>query len=76
MVVAAMRRDNWLVGYAGLAGVYRALQGLSKRVSRANPLASGGAVLRDQLAALEADFQAFFPSLAEYARSLAPAARE
>lgn len=76
MVVAAMRRDNWLVGYASLAGVDRALQGLSKRVSRANPLALGGAVLRDQYAALEADFQAFFPSLAEYARSLAPAERE
>ncbi len=75
-VVAAMCRDNWLVGYASLAGVDRALQGLSQRFPRANPLASGGAVLRDQYAALEADFGEFFPSLAAYARSLAPAALE
>ncbi|MDE0109841.1 MAG: ACP phosphodiesterase [Bryobacterales bacterium] len=76
MVVAAMCRDNWLVGYASFAGVDRALTGLSKRFPRTNPLASGGAVLREQYAALEADFQAFFPSLAEYARSLPPAGRE
>jgi len=43
---------------------------------RTNPLASGGAVLRDQYAALEADLQAFVPSLAEYARPLAAAGRE
>lgn len=71
-VVTAMRRDNWLVGYASLAGVDRALQGLSQRFPRANPLGSGGTVLRDRYDALEADFRAFFPSLAEYARSLIP----
>ncbi len=74
--VAAMCRDDWLVGYASLAGVDRALQGLSKRFPRANPLASGGTVPRDQHAALEADFQAFFPALAEYARSPCRAAAE
>ncbi|MXY69372.1 MAG: hypothetical protein F4Y47_12575 [Acidobacteriia bacterium] len=40
---------------------------------RTNPLASGGAVLRDQYAASQADFQAYFPSLAEHARPLAAA---
>ena len=43
---------------------------------RTNPLASGGAALRDQYAALEAEFQGFLPSLAEYARALAAAGRE
>ncbi len=70
VVVAAMRRDNWLVGYASLAGVDRALCGLSRRFPRANPLASGGAVLRDQYAALAGDFEEFFPPLAEYARTI------
>lgn len=70
MVVAAMRRENWLVGYATLDGVDRALSGLSKRFRRSNPLASGGAVLRDQYATLEDDFHEFFPLLAEFARTL------
>lgn len=39
-VVAAMCRDHWLAGYASLAGVDRALRGLSKRFTRTNPLAS------------------------------------
>lgn len=69
-VVAAMRHDNWLVGYASLAGVDRALCGLSRRFPRANPLASGGAVLRDHYAALAGDFEEFFPLLAKYARTI------
>ena len=69
-VVAAMRRDNWLVSYASLAGVDRALYGLSRRFPRANPLASGGAVLRDQYAPLAGDFEEFFPILAEFARTI------
>lgn len=76
MVAAAMRRHNWLVGYASQAGFGRALRELPKRFPRTNPLASGRAVVRDHYAALEADFQAFFPSLAEHARSRAPAERE
>ena len=75
-VAAAMCRDNWLVSHASLGGVDRAFRGLSKRFPCANPLASGGAALRDHYAALEADFRAFFPSQAEYARSLAAAERE
>jgi acyl carrier protein phosphodiesterase len=70
-VVAAMRNDDWLVGYASLAGVDRALCGLSRRFPRANPLASGGAVLRDQYAALAGDFEEFFPLLVKYARTIA-----
>ena len=68
-VVEAMSRDNWLVGYAQLDGVDRALNGLSSRFPRANPLASGGAVLRAEYATLESDFHEFFPLLAEYAEA-------
>ena len=72
-VVEVMSRDDWLVGYAQLDGVDRALRGLSKRFPHANPLASGGAVLRDEYTTLESDFHDFFPLLAEYAQVLAGA---
>ena len=70
IAIDAMRRDNWLVGYADVAGVDRALRGVSKRFSRENPLASGASVLQQQYEPLRADFEEFFPRLAEYARTL------
>ena len=70
LVVDAMTRDNWLVGYSRLGGVERALRGISRRFSRENPVASGATVLLENYAPLRSDFEEFFPQLKEYALTL------
>ncbi len=61
-------------GYADPGEVERALQGLSQRLSRANPLASALPVLAAREAALQARFEAFFPALQAFARAWIAAA--
>lgn len=73
IVVDAMARDNWLVGYAELEGVERALQGISRRFRRENPIASGATVLIENYGPLRSDFEEFFPQLKEYSLKLARA---
>jgi acyl carrier protein phosphodiesterase len=64
-----MRSRNLLLSYRGLDGVERALQGLSARLSRENPLASGLDVLQPQYSTLENDFRLFFPELVRFAEA-------
>ncbi len=64
LAIDAMRRDNWLVGYADLAVVDRVCRAVSRRFPRKNPLASGAQILRNDYEAFRGDFGAFFPALA------------
>ena len=70
LVVDAMTRDNWLVGYSNLGGIERALWGISRRFKRENPIASGATVLLENYAPLRSDFEEFFPHLKEFAQTL------
>ncbi len=56
-------QHNWLLGYAEIAGISRALRGLSQRASPGSGMETGGEELRRNYAAYEADFRAFFPQL-------------
>ena len=71
-VVDAMEHDDWLVGYSELAGVDRALRGISKRCRRPNPLASGLSALEENYVPLRIDFETFFPKMREFAATLEP----
>ena len=75
IAVEAMCRENWLVGYSDLTGVERALQGISRRCKRENPIASGVSVLLANFEPLQSDFERFFPDLREYALAWVQPAR-
>ena len=59
--------DDWLGGYARLDGIERALQGLSRRLRRANPLADGIRELEAHYESFESQFLEFFPAAIVYA---------
>lgn len=67
-VVRLMRQDDWLVSYREVESIDRALKGVSRRLTRRNPLGDAVSVLRGQYAELEADFARFFPQLEAYVR--------
>jgi acyl carrier protein phosphodiesterase len=56
-------QQNWLLSYVEIAGITRALQGLSRRASPGSGMETAGEELRRNYAAYEADFRAFFPEL-------------
>jgi acyl carrier protein phosphodiesterase len=56
-------QQNWLLGYVEIAGITRALQGLSRRASPGSGMETAGEELHRNYAAYEADFRAFFPQL-------------
>ena len=58
-----MSRHDWLGSYGSLEAIDRVLLGISRRLTRANPMAEGGEALREHYAELESDFHAFFPEL-------------
>jgi acyl carrier protein phosphodiesterase len=62
-MVPHMIADDWLGSYAELANVGRALEGISRRMTRSNPLAGAVIEIEINYAALEGDFQRFFPQL-------------
>ncbi len=63
-------QHNWLLHYAGLEGIARALLGLSRRASPGSGMDAATDELRRNYAAYEADFRAFFPELQAYAAGL------
>jgi acyl carrier protein phosphodiesterase len=72
-----MIADDWLSSYAELANVGRALDGISRRITRSNPLAGALAEIEANYPALEGDFQRFFPELeAQAERILAALVRQ
>jgi acyl carrier protein phosphodiesterase len=72
-VLPSMTAHDWLAGYAYLDAIDATLAGISRRLSRDNPLAEGGLALRAHYAGLERDFHAFFPELEAFAAGLDPA---
>ncbi|MDX1433122.1 MAG: ACP phosphodiesterase [Gammaproteobacteria bacterium] len=65
-----MIAHDWLGSYAELDNVGRALDGISRRLSRENPLAGALIEVEDNYAELERDFRRFFPELARAAIGL------
>lgn len=58
-----MIERNWLLNYATVEGVGRALAGLSRRVSFENKMDESVTDLREQYSDFEDDFNRFFPEL-------------
>ncbi len=67
-VVTSMQNGDWLGSYRDVDNIDRALRGISRRLTRENPLTTGVSVLRDQYDELEADFKTFFPQLEHFVR--------
>ncbi len=66
LVVLLMRQGDWLGSYRKVENIDRALKGISRRLTRSNPLGDAVSVLRDQYEELGADFAKFFPELEAY----------
>ena len=65
-----MIADDWLGSYAELANVGRALDGIARRFKRSNALAGALVEVEANYAALDDDFQHFFPELEAQARRI------
>ena len=61
-----MRRDNWLVGYAEVKGIERALIGLSRRTKFESNLGNAVVALTDHYDIFEKEFTVFFEELKLY----------
>ncbi|HNP98936.1 MAG TPA: acyl carrier protein phosphodiesterase, partial [Bacteroidia bacterium] len=64
-----MIERNWLLNYASIEGIGRALTGLSKRVSFENKMDESVADLREHYSAFENEFGRFFPELITFVNS-------
>jgi acyl carrier protein phosphodiesterase len=62
-------QQNWLLGYAEIDGIARALQGLSRRASPGSGMETAGEELRRNYPAYEADFREFFPELRAFVKA-------
>ena len=62
--------EEMIPSYLTEEGVARALQRMSRRVPRANPLAAGGEELTRHYRSLQADFHDFIPEIGRYAHDL------
>ncbi|WP_426059282.1 ACP phosphodiesterase [Hymenobacter sp. B1770] len=65
-----MAQHNWLLSYADLESITRALNGLSRRASPGSGMETAVAELRLNYAAYEADFREFFPQLQAHVAGL------
>lgn len=61
-----MTQQNWLVRYADLEGIQRALQGINRRAQFANHLDLAIENLKNDFDAFEEDFLGFFPEIWSY----------
>jgi acyl carrier protein phosphodiesterase len=68
-----LRSRNLLLSYREPAGIEQALAGLSGRLSRANPLATGLQALAPLHDELAQDFARFFPELVRFAQEASAA---
>jgi len=64
-----MIERNWLVNYATVEGIGRALSGLSIRVSFENKMAESVLDLEEQYCDFETDFREFFPELENFVKT-------
>lgn len=65
-----MALHDWLSGYAFVAGISRALNGLSQRARPGSGMETAGEELQRNYAAYEADFREFFPELQQLVAGL------
>lgn len=68
-IAPRMIADDWLRSYADLSNVGRALDGISRRLTRSNPLAGAVTEIEANYDALDRDFRGFFPELETHART-------
>jgi acyl carrier protein phosphodiesterase len=68
-IAPRMAQADWLASYAQLESIHAALDRMSLRLKRGNPLVGAGAELEANYAALEADFRTFFPDLVGFAQA-------
>ena len=61
-----MTQHNWLLSYADVASIARALRGLSRRASPGSGMETAVEELQANYADYEADFQEFFPQLQQH----------
>ena len=61
-----MTQHNWLLSYADLTSIARALGGLSRRATPGSGMETAVAELQRNYGAYEADFREFFPELQQY----------
>lgn len=67
LIAPRMAADDWLGSYRHFAVFERVLQGMSRRLSRPNALASGMVELERLYEPLSDDFAAFYPQLQAFA---------
>jgi acyl carrier protein phosphodiesterase len=63
-----MMEQNWLLGYAEIEGIARALTGLSRRTSFVSGMETAGEELTLNYSLYHQDFELFFPELEEYVK--------
>lgn len=61
-----MQQQNWLVSYAQLAGISKALTGMSRRATFVSGMETAGEELQENYALYAAEFDAFFPDLVQF----------
>jgi acyl carrier protein phosphodiesterase len=61
-----MMEQNWLLGYAKIEGIARALTGLSRRTSFVSGMETAGEELTLNYSLYHQDFELFFPELEDY----------
>jgi len=61
-----MMQHNWLLSYAAIEGIGKALGGLSRRTTFVSGMETGAEELRANYDLYAADFAAFFPELQRY----------
>lgn len=63
-----MTRGNWLLNYAQVEGIHRALTGMSRRASFESKMEQAIHDLRTDYAGFEGEFKLFFPELQQFAK--------
>jgi acyl carrier protein phosphodiesterase len=64
-----MKQNNWLLGYAGIQGIHRALSGMAKRTAFVSHMEEAAKFLERDYSLYKQDFEIFFPSLVEHTRA-------
>jgi acyl carrier protein phosphodiesterase len=62
-----MSRDNWLLGYASIEGIHRALSGMARRTSFRSKMEEAIEDLERNYEIFEKEFLQFFPELKAHA---------
>ncbi|MBQ0776245.1 MAG: DUF479 domain-containing protein [Pseudomonas sp.] len=65
--ISRMAKNDWLSSYARLHNLHRALDNISLRLKRANPLPGSAQELEQDYPGFEADFMAYMPQVIAYA---------